>query len=728
MVIDVDNYEDNDGDNETSTDIDIGPVKDADTGEIETPASETGDGSTPDNNDTGGGGGGSTVVVPESPSEREKLKESGEGLAVGAGDTRQEAVRDAARNPGFDADSDTDTGRTERKLETNQALQNPEGSTNTELKKAAQRIAGSEKFQGDRIGRQAGKLAEQLKQRQQLQNRKKRKRQIPQRTDLLQTATPQNINQNTGPTREKENKLVTGRETIGEKVFEVGKAGAKFSQQLEKTIDQNEAVNSAFQLTGAGQTLQKLDTRATQGFQTFQDIVQDQDVDVSTEELLNLGFGGRPGRQETELEKQSKEIVATGLAAEPIEDASAIIGGAGATTALTREALQNNQPVLQTIGAATATGLGKQAEAFQENPSEIRQELVGLAADATPASPVASTVSKTAGKANQVAPRQVSDTISTITGLKTGELGSKTTQDNLIKLPENQIEEQALNQKIRNLQPTGSQKTAAAVKQAAENTGLKDNFIIKNVEQNPGATTRQAVGKKEGDIIIAERREEPITRTEFIKDLATNEKGEIIGLQTTSKGQLQLSGQNTKTDVDTVDTTGKDITTDQIFEETNTQSTTPQQTNTGVEVTPKINTQIENQEDLQIETPGQKTRETPEEINIEIPKQRNIPKEETNTQTLTTPEQELIPEEEIIPTTQTKGKNRPRTSLFGLGGSDSKETDFVSNDLISEDSEAAPSVDAILFGETTDQKVEDDTLFTGFETRKIDENEPFNLF
>jgi len=33
MVIDIGNYEDNDGDDESSSNIEIGPVRDADTGE-----------------------------------------------------------------------------------------------------------------------------------------------------------------------------------------------------------------------------------------------------------------------------------------------------------------------------------------------------------------------------------------------------------------------------------------------------------------------------------------------------------------------------------------------------------------------------------------------------------------------------------------------------------------------------------------------------------------------
>jgi len=164
MVIDVGNYEDNDGDDEGSTDVTIGPVRDADTGEIETPASETGDGSTPENND--GGGSGSTVVVPEDPGTRDRLKEETGSVAAGSGDTSQEARQDAAENQSFDADPGSDVGEIEREQDLNQPLKNPQGSTPEEVQEAAEQIAGSDRFRGGRTGRQAGELAQAIQRGQ----------------------------------------------------------------------------------------------------------------------------------------------------------------------------------------------------------------------------------------------------------------------------------------------------------------------------------------------------------------------------------------------------------------------------------------------------------------------------------------------------------------------------------------------------------------------------------
>jgi len=54
-----------------------------------------------------------------------------------------------------------------------------------------------------------------------------------------------------------------------------------------------------------------------------------------------------------------------------------------------------------------------------------------------------------------------------------------------------------------------------------------------------------------------------------------------------------------------------------------------------------------------------------------------------------------------------------------LGFSDEKE--------VSEESEAAPSVDAILFGETGEEDKDDEEVFSGFETRRLDPGNEFDL-
>jgi len=87
----------------------------------------------PDDNSDDGGDGGSDnddsghVIVRGDPSEGQDVE------SVGSGDTREEALEDAARNEDFDADSGTDVDRVEERLGTDQAEANPndysDGST-----------------------------------------------------------------------------------------------------------------------------------------------------------------------------------------------------------------------------------------------------------------------------------------------------------------------------------------------------------------------------------------------------------------------------------------------------------------------------------------------------------------------------------------------------------------------------------------------------------------------
>lgn len=138
--------------------ITIGPVRDADTGEIETPASETGSGDgqglgeenvdgddvssfdpendtdedpdpEPEPEDTGGDSDGTpTAIVAGDPGSTEGVQ------TVGEGSTEAEAQVDAATNPRFDADPGTEIDAAETALETPQA----DGTTLQELNERQQ--------------------------------------------------------------------------------------------------------------------------------------------------------------------------------------------------------------------------------------------------------------------------------------------------------------------------------------------------------------------------------------------------------------------------------------------------------------------------------------------------------------------------------------------------------------------------------------------------------------
>lgn len=100
------------------------------------------------------------VVASGDPSEGEDV------VSRGSGDTMTEARTDAAANPNVDFDSDTPTGRRERELGTNQPLSNIQGSQPEAVQERLKDIAGSNQFQGNRTGRQAGAIAQAIQRGQ----------------------------------------------------------------------------------------------------------------------------------------------------------------------------------------------------------------------------------------------------------------------------------------------------------------------------------------------------------------------------------------------------------------------------------------------------------------------------------------------------------------------------------------------------------------------------------
>jgi len=100
------------------------------------------------------------VVASGDPSEGEDV------VSRGTGDTMDQARTDAAKNPNVDFDADTDTGRRERRLGTNQPLSNIQGSQPEAVQNKLEEIAGSNQFQGNRTGRQAGAIAQAIQRGQ----------------------------------------------------------------------------------------------------------------------------------------------------------------------------------------------------------------------------------------------------------------------------------------------------------------------------------------------------------------------------------------------------------------------------------------------------------------------------------------------------------------------------------------------------------------------------------
>jgi len=168
--------------------ITIGPVRDAETGEIETPASETGSGDgqglgeenfdgddvssfdpendtdedpdpEPEPEDTGGDSDGTpTAIVAGDPGSSEGVQ------TVGEGQTEAEAQLDAAQNPEFDADPGTEIDAAETVLETSQA----DGTTLQELNERQQsQQTDTQRTDRDPIDERFTEFAFEAAQRQQ---------------------------------------------------------------------------------------------------------------------------------------------------------------------------------------------------------------------------------------------------------------------------------------------------------------------------------------------------------------------------------------------------------------------------------------------------------------------------------------------------------------------------------------------------------------------------------
>lgn len=186
MVIDIGNYEDNDGDDEGSTEIEISepePIED-DGGEIDVdsssnssdsdseeptqvgPISYTGqrkDGSTTETTtaetvdvDTGGSTSDSSDGGDYVPDDFDTGDNDSDDVTV----ERLDEQGNVEERQNFEDETEFEQSQFNE-------LDNREDRTREELRRAAEEIAGSERFQGTRRGRQAGQLAQQLQNNRQ---------------------------------------------------------------------------------------------------------------------------------------------------------------------------------------------------------------------------------------------------------------------------------------------------------------------------------------------------------------------------------------------------------------------------------------------------------------------------------------------------------------------------------------------------------------------------------
>jgi len=482
-------------------------------------------------------------------------------------------------------------------------------------------------------------------------------------------------------TREKQEELPsaqgTGIKPTDNVLVDTGTEIVGVSQDISEKIRKDDKFEENIQNSRFGQTFTDSIVRGRQGIQ----LLTGKDS-LDNEAKANLALGG--GDLETSLETQTEEEIANAMFSEPVEDAGAVIGGAGVFGELSLRGV-DQQDIIQTTGppgsrfaqlstegklgeeellTAASIGASRQIEALKRNPSEARQEVF----------------SEIIGAGNPVSIPGVAAT-------------SAITSTNAAKTAGGKIK--AAGKEVQALRK-GSQVSKSAgqqiIESLAQNRVNQDTLQTVQVDTSPGTHTTPEFVQETG----------PTTNTE------------------------------TQSTVENLDTTGINF-------------------DTGVDTSTSASTQtpdtslniIGNEASVLSESPSK-----PESSVITKARNQAESNPLTESQSIATSQSETISDAFSLSTSQAQALSQSKTSpiksvntavqtatqssntLISLEGENDNKNNEQSNGLfnIGGEPEAAPSVDAILTGSATDQKVEDDKLFTGFEQRKIDENFNFNLF
>jgi len=580
--------------------VTFGPVRDADTGEIETPASETGSGDgsnelgaenfdddnissfdpennteqdqddfsdvdTGEDNDDGGDSDTTAVVVTEN--------EEGEQVTVGQGTDTKEARIDAALNPDFDAAPGEEVDAFETAADTGQ---------------------------GDGTGPDA--LANNIQQ------------------DTRQRQTKQ---------QDKQNIFEENIEQAQE--FQAGIAARN---RREQQIIQNQGQLSAEARTIRGVQALRTADRITE--ETREAIPESVDIPAtnaavrtleSGADLASQVTGGNQGEKVGETVETFQRSGVAGIPAGPVALAGLGVGATGAT----QLALRDETPSLQT-GAVKGAELT--AEQLESNPAEFAGSEVGEeVGEAAAGALVGGTAGAAAGAIPTVTPSISVDS-------------------------------------IRNFDPSQTRKGAAAIGQPDNNIGPR---------RTPGP--------------VAQPNPTPS------QDLTGAD------LQTQIEQQAQTE---TRTQATQQDTTGFDIQTRPVTDFTDQTASEPaSQPDTNPITEPQTEPQI------QIESrPETRTEATP--------------RVETRPEVIAEPIVETRPEPEIIPDfrPETRIEPSPRPRPRGVDQRSEQVLGFVEPPAPVEQAADTPSIDAILLGieEDSENKDEEPSVFTGFETRPIEDD------
>jgi hypothetical protein len=598
--------------------ITIGPVRDADTGEIETPASETGsgDGSNelgaenfdndnvssfdPENNteededdfsdvDTGGdddsdfgGDSGGDIQDQTNNSEDDSPNttavvvtenEQGEQVTVGQGTDTQEARVDAALNPDFDAAPGEEVDAFETAADTGL---------------------------GDGTG-----------------------------PDALINDSQQETRQRQTKQQDKQNIFEENIERAQE--FQAGIAARN---RREQQIIQDQGQLSAEARTIRGVQALRTADRITE--ETREAIPRSVDIPAtnaavrtleSGADLASQVTGGNQGEKVGETVETFQRSSIAGIPAGPVALAGLGVGATGAT----QLALRDETPSIQT-GAVKGAELT--AEQLESNPAEFAGSEVGEeVGEAAAGALVGGTAGAAAGAIPTVTPSISLDS-------------------------------------IRNFDPSQTRKGSAAIGQPDNNIG-------------PGRTPG------------------PVAQP----DPTPSQDLTGADLQTQIEQQAQTE---TQTQSQQQDTTGFDIQTRPIIDFTDQTASEPvSQPDTKPITEPQTEPQI------QIESrPETRTEATP--------------RVETRPEVIAEPIVETRPEPEIIPEVrpETRIDPSPRPRPRGVDQRSEQVLGFVEPPATVEQASDTPSIDAILLGieEDSENKDEEPSVFTGFETRPIEDD------
>lgn len=586
--------------------------------------------------------------------------------AVGQGNTTFQSELDAAANPRFDAAQGDSVDALETRLGTGQG----DGTSTQKILDQQRRIQQNQR-NNERVQTSQSRKRQKQKDKQQFQPF--------QRARQLQAAR-QKKNQRIQQVKKESGlpgkSLITG--------VEIMQAGQKFGDQVaEKTVgrleDPLEDLFNPEIVTETGQTVenQKLEENlqssvskvAERRTESFRDVSQDFTSGVA---------GGLP------------QLIGLGVATP------------GAVARATREKTPS-------IATGAVKGAELTTKEFSKDPSkfiaeETGEEVAEAAAGALIGGPVGAAVGAT--PIPEVTPSIQTKAVEGERFLR-GDLGTQVEKGNEVVV-------------TKPFPPEGSAQSATFKRKTKQLEGGGRGQLA--IRVNPGDET----------VTVGQRKETPVTRRDVLREnldagketVDTFLSGNAVGM-----GPGALLPDETSPNVEP-ETEPETLPEQDLFKDTETGGETfvGQARRPDLETGPKIDTSV--QEDVELsdtpvqETPPDRKEEPVFEPPELVPELENPPSLENPPRTpvldnpITPDTPFLEPPTTEPPTTPTPGPSQEQeTNDNILGFTDSSAA---------EESSAAPSVDAILFGDTTDEEVEDDTVFSGFETREVTED--FDLF